>query len=225
MTIAQRLSELQASMRAACARAARQPGDVRLLAVSKHQPVALIEECHAAGQRDFGENYVQELVEKRGQLAHLKDIRWHLIGHLQTNKVKQVVNEIDFFQALDSQKLVRELAKKAERQLTVYIEVNIDNEPSKAGVLPDEVEAFTRLVHAEPKLRLEGLMCIPEAKTEAELMRPAFRSMSALARKVEREHPLLLSMGMSTDFEVAIEEGANWVRVGTKLFGERPQRG
>ncbi|MBI3557595.1 MAG: YggS family pyridoxal phosphate-dependent enzyme [Deltaproteobacteria bacterium] len=225
VSIARRLSEIQAVVNAAAARASRKPGDVRILAVSKIQPIALIEECYSLGLRDFGENYVQELVEKRRLLAHLKDIRWHLIGHLQTNKAKQVVNEADCFHALDSEKLLRELARRAERVLPVFIEVNIDDEPSKAGVPPAVVEALVQAVRAEPKLKLEGLMCIPEAKSDPEMMRPAFRRMSALARKVEQTHPLLLSMGMSSDFEVAVEEGANWVRVGAKLFGERPQRG
>lgn len=220
MSIAARLSEIRGAISQACARVGRDAGDVNLLAVSKLQPAEAIEEAYHAGQRDFGENYVQELVGKRARLAHLTDLRWHLIGHLQTNKAKQVVAAADFFHALDSEKLARELAKRATRPLPVFIEVNVDREATKAGVMPEGVEALIQFVCAEPNLKLEGLMCIPEHREPIELMRPAFRALADLARP----RGLKLSMGMSSDFEIAIEEGAHWVRVGTKLFGERARK-
>lgn len=224
MNIAQRLNDIRAQVVAACARGGRSPGEVNILAVSKLQPIALIEEAYALGLRHFGENYVQELLEKRRQLMHLKEIRWHLIGHLQTNKVKQIVNEADFFHALDSKKLIAEIAKRAQRPWPVFIEVNVDLEPSKAGVSPKDLAELVQAVQAEPKLQLEGFMCIPEARTPVEMMRPAFRRLAELAQSTPHEGPrcLMLSMGMSEDFAVAVEEGSSWIRVGRKLFGGRP---
>lgn len=220
MSIAQRLSEIGARVSGACGRSGRDPRTVHVLAVSKLQPAAAIEEAYHAGQRDFGENYVQELLEKREKLQHLPGIRWHLIGHLQTNKAKQVAAAIDFFHALDSEKLIVELAKRTQRILPVFIEVNVDAEGGKAGVSPELLPQLIKSVRAEPKLKLEGLMCIPQHHDQAELMRPAFKRLAALAAPTA----LQLSMGMSADFEVAVEEGANWIRVGTLLFGARTQK-
>lgn len=225
MQIKERLAELSAVMAAAAKRAGRATADARLLAVSKTQPPELIEEAYRAGVRDFGENYVQELVEKRAKLAHLTDIRWHLIGHLQTNKAKLVVANAHCFHALDSAKLARELGKRAaEAKLAapfpVFIQVNVDLEDTKSGVAPEALGEVIAAVRAEPALKLEGLMCIPEPRDSAQEMRPAFKRMVELTR-ANALVDAKLSMGMSEDFEVAIEEGAHWVRVGRKLFGER----
>lgn len=221
MSVQQNLTEISARIEAAARRAGRDPGEVRLLAVSKLQPLELIEEAYSLGVRDFGENYVQELVEKRQKLSHLKDIRWHLIGHLQTNKAKLVVANASFFHALDSVKLAHELAKRARDfgrrdALSVFVQINVDQEESKSGVSPDDADRIIDAVQTEPALKFAGLMCIPEPKENPELMRPAFQKLRKLCPPGAS-----LSMGMSEDFEVAIEEGANWVRVGRKLFGER----
>lgn len=231
MSIARRLAEIRESIAMACSRSGRTLSDVRLLAVSKMQPLELIEEAYAAGLRDFGENYVQELAQRRKALLHLSEIRWHLIGHLQTNKAKQALQSAHVFEALDSEKLLQELAHRAADSgarlpWPVFIQVNIDAEPTKSGVLPDAVEKLMYKVISEKVLKLEGLMSIPEPKHPSEKMRPAFRKLAQLAQKTSNAcgltSQLQLSMGMSEDFEVAIEEGANWVRVGRKLFGDRP---
>lgn len=224
MSIAQNLDHLRKSVAEVCSRVGREPSSVRILAVSKLQPIELIEEAYVAGIRDFGENYVQELVEKRRRLMHLNGIRWHLIGHLQTNKVKTVIQEADCFHALDSEKLIREIVKRASRPWPVFIEVNVDDELSKTGIHPEVLGGIVRKVRQEPLLKLEGLMCIPEPRPEPALMRPAFRKLGVLAREHSAGGPLALSMGMSADFEVAVEEGSNWIRVGTRLFGDRSAR-
>lgn len=226
MSIALRLSEIRSDIEQACARSGRQSRNVNILAVSKLQSKESIEEAYAAGIRDFGENYVQELLQKKKQLTHLTDIRWHLIGHLQTNKAKVVSNEVSSFHALDSEKLAIELNKRTENSLPVFIEVNIDNEPSKEGIAPEKLSEFIAVVGRQPRLKIEGLMCIPEHKEPIEMMRPAFKKLSLLAKSLRETTPyeLKLSMGMSSDYVVAIEEGANWIRIGTKLFGERPQK-
>lgn len=221
MSIALHINEIRAEIDSACARTQRDPSTVHLLAVSKHQPVSLLEEAYFAGLRDFGENYVQELLEKKAALAHLPGIRWHLIGHLQTNKARLASGAADYFHALDSEKLARELAKRAVKPLSVFIQVKIDDERTKSGMSEHEVGSLIELVRKEPMLRLEGLMCIPEPRSPIELMRPAFRRLASLASGFEADAALKLSMGMSSDFTIAIEEGANWIRVGTRLFGER----
>jgi pyridoxal phosphate enzyme (YggS family) len=202
---------------------------VHILAVSKTQSLAAIEEAYSCGLRDFGENYVQELAEKREKLSHLKEIRWHLIGHLQTNKVKQAVEVADFFHALDSEKIVREAARRAkglrESPWPVFIEVNVDTEPTKSGASPQELPRLIESVRQEPSLMLEGLMCIPKPTQDKEQLSAAFRRLSMLAAAGQGPNPpLKLSMGMSDDFEIAIEQGANWIRIGRKLFGERVQK-
>lgn len=216
MSLGERLRKVEERIANACAASGRKRNLVHLLAVSKLQPVSLIEEAYALGLRDFGENYVQELVEKRAALAHLKDIRWHLIGPLQTKKAKLAAQNANFFHALDSIKIADELDKRVKeiggKPLQVFIQINVDAEATKSGIAPSDLAAFTSHIRSLTSLNLRGLMCIPEPRDD---MHPSFKKMHELGPSLE------LSMGMSHDFETAIAEGANWIRVGTAIFGER----
>jgi hypothetical protein len=214
----------------------REPGSIRLVAVSKKQPVELIREAYAHGQRDFGENYVQELLLKAEALSDLSDIRWHMIGHLQRNKVRQVVRAAAVVQAADSDRLALELGKRAleqpvpsERQLCagdarlpVLVEVNVGGEESKSGCRPEELEVVLSAVEREAGLRLLGLMTVPPFTEDPEGARPYFDRLVAL-RAVHGGAERLpeLSMGMTHDLEQAVAAGATIVRVGTAIFGAR----
>ena len=221
LSLRERLAEVEGAMAAACRQAGRPRGDVHLLAVSKTQPDEAVRELYGLGVRDFGENYVQELLGRRERLSDLRDARWHLIGPLQTNKVKSVMDAAASFHALDSEKLLHEIEKRSHgTPWLVFVQVNIDGEPTKSGIAPDDVPAFVTLARKSPAVRVEGLMAIPEPRHPIEAMRPAFQKLRALAAACGGA-PLQLSMGMSEDFTVAIEEGAHWVRVGRRLFGER----
>lgn len=205
---------------AAAARAdARTSDDVKLVAVSKTHPVEAIQAAIAAGQRIFGENRVQEAQAKFPALkASHPDLDLHLIGPLQTNKVREAVTLFDTIQSVDREKLARALADemaRQERKLALFIQVNTGEEPQKAGVLPADIDGFVMLCRAELKLAISGLMCIPPADQHPA---PHF----ALLREMARRHNLpALSMGMSGDFETAIQFGATHVRVGTAIFGAR----
>ncbi|QKW57779.1 YggS family pyridoxal phosphate-dependent enzyme [Stenotrophomonas sp. NA06056] len=199
----------------------------RLLAVSKTQPAEAIAALAAQGQTAFGENYVQEALAKMQELQHL-GLEWHLIGHLQSNKAEPVATHFDWVQSVDRPKLVTALARyrPAERgPLNVLIQVNIDDESSKHGCMPDDVEALATAILTEPNLRLRGLMAIPAPWPEAERRRDAFVRMRTLFEALASGHPQVdtLSMGMSSDYAEAIAEGATLVRIGTALFGARPR--
>lgn len=210
--------------------AARQAGRPapRLLAVSKRQAATAVAELHAAGQRAFGENYVQEAVAKQDALAGL-DIEWHLIGHLQSNKAREAAERFDWVQTVDRARLVPALARHRPRgrgPLNVLIQVNIDDEAAKHGCAPGDVEPLAAAIAAEPALRLRGLMAIPAPFDDMQRRRDAFRRMRLLFDGLQARHPDIdtLSMGMSEDIELAIAEGATLVRVGTALFGARPPK-
>lgn len=182
----------------------------------------------AADQHAFGENYVQEAQVKARELAHL-GIEWHLIGHLQSNKADVAASLFDWVQTVDRIKLVQALAKHrpADRmQLNVLIQVNVDDEASKHGCRPDDIDALAAAIVAQPRLALRGLMAIPTPHEDVELRRPAFRRMRELFGMLAARYPSIdtLSMGMSDDAAVAIEEGATMVRIGTALFGARPPK-
>ena len=199
-----------------------------LLAVSKTQPAAAIAALAAQGQRAFGENYVQEAAGKIAELAPLQ-LQWHLIGQLQSNKAEQAAVLFDWVQSVDRIKLVAALAKyrpAARPPLNVLIQVNIDDETSKHGCAPAEVDALAAAVAAQPTLRLHGLMAIPAPWPEAERRGPAFARMATLFERLHAAYPQadMLSMGMSGDFAAAIAAGANLVRIGTALFGSRAPR-
>jgi pyridoxal phosphate enzyme (YggS family) len=200
----------------------------RLLAVSKLQSATAIAELAAAGQRAFGENYVQEAQAKQGALGSL-GLEWHLVGHLQSNKARDAALLFDWVQTVDRPKLVAALARHRPEErapLQVLVQVNVDDEASKHGCRPDEVPELAEAVAAEPRLRLRGLMAIPAPLADMARRRHAFRRMRLLFEQLRHAHPDIdtLSMGMSEDAELAIAEGATMVRVGTALFGARPAK-
>lgn len=229
MSVQEALEGQNQRIRQALERSARAPGAARLLAVSKKQSVSAIRDAYAAGQRDFGENYAQELVQKAEALRDLPDLRLHMIGHLQSNKAKLIVQTAHSIQSVDSLGLAKELDKHARDKrpghlpkLEVLIEVNIGREPQKHGVLPEEVRPLVDAIRGLESLTLQGLMCIPPDADSAEESRPFFRALAELRRELGGEVALPeLSMGMSRDAEIAVEEGATWVRVGTAIFGAR----
>ncbi|MCM2280180.1 MAG: YggS family pyridoxal phosphate-dependent enzyme [Oligoflexia bacterium] len=202
-----------------------------VLAVSKTHPIEAIEALYWLGQRDFAENYAQELVEKAKTLEQkgCSGIRWHFIGHLQTNKVKALIPFVHSVHAVDSEKLARELAtrwKASSRpgRLPVFLEVNIDRETSKSGLDPDRVPAVAARISELPELELQGLMCIPSAEGSAEDNRAAFGRLRELEIQCRPHTQGKLSMGMSGDYTAAIQEGTTHIRIGTALFGPRPAK-
>jgi pyridoxal phosphate enzyme (YggS family) len=212
------IAALEARIAAACARAGRKRTDVQLVAVSKTFPAADVDHAIAAGMTDIGENKVQETRDKKPLVAG--DARWHLIGHLQSNKAKDAVRLYDVIQTVDSIELAEKIARAAEsagKRQDVLLQVNIGRELQKSGAAPDSVPDLTRRIAAIPALRLTGLMAIPPAG-EAEEMRPYFRELLAMRDGLGLAE---LSMGMTDDFEVAIEEGATIIRVGRAIFGRR----
>ena len=223
-SIAERLESVRERIALASVRAGRSPADVRLIAVSKTQPVDAIREAYAAGQRDFGENYVQELVDKARQLADLTELRWHMIGHLQTNKVKQVLGVASVIHTLDRVSIVREVGKRAMGGgvVDVLVEVNVGGEESKSGAAIEEadqvVEAVREQMFEQLGLRLVGLMTVPPFDLELSVVAGHFERLRMMAEGFGLKE---LSMGMSHDFEEAIMHGATMVRVGTAIFGSR----
>lgn len=200
----------------------------RLLAVSKTQAATAVAELAAAGQRAFGENYVQEALAKQQNLNR-PDLEWHLIGHLQSNKAAVAAAAFDWVQTLDRAKLVPLLAaaRQADQApLNVLIQVNIDDESSKHGCRPEDVPALAAAIASQPRLALRGLMAIPAPEPDLERRRAAFRRMKGLFDALAAQYPQAdtLSMGMSDDCAIAIEEGATMVRVGTALFGRRTKK-
>ena len=223
-TIAESLAEVRARIERAAASAARDPSTVRLVAVSKTKQASAIREAYAAGQRDFGENYAQELAEKAEALSDLPDIRWHFIGHLQSNKAKLVAPIAHLVHTIDSASLARELGKRIARlgreRLRVLVEVNVGGEAQKAGVKPDDLPGLLDAVDAEPNLHLQGLMTMPPHDLDE--ARRAFEGLVALRERHGGAARLpKLSMGMTDDLEVAVACGATLVRVGTAIFGAR----
>ena len=219
MGIAENLARVQERIRAACSRAARDPDTVKLVAVSKGQPIEAVLLAFAAGQTAFGENYAQQLHEKADALP---EAEWHFIGALQTNKVKIVVGHAALVHTCDRVALAKELSKRAFlKSITqrVLLEVNVGREPQKGGALPEQVDGLYAEMKELEALRCEGLMCIPPADQDP---RPHFRALREMRDRLGLRE---LSMGMSADFEAAIEEGSTIVRVGTAIFGERPRRG
>lgn len=198
---------------------------MRLLAVSKTKPAAAVAELAAQGQRDFGENYVQEAVAKQRELAD-PALCWHLIGPLQSNKCREAALHFDWLHSLDRVKLVAALDRHrphGRTALNVLIQVNIDDEGSKSGCAPGDIGELALAVAAAPRLRLRGLMAIPQPHPDFDRRRAAFARMRELNDRLRAEHPSVdtLSLGMSDDFEIAIAEGATLVRIGTALFGAR----
>lgn len=211
----------------ACEKAGRDRSEVTLIAVSKTKPVSMIQEAIEAGAQVFGENKVQELCEKYEVLP--QSLHWHLIGHLQRNKVKYVVDKAELIHSVDSLRLAQEISKEAlKKQLTVniLIEVNVAGEDSKFGITPEETEELIREIAKLPGISIKGLMTIAPYVEDPEDNRFVFRTLKKLAvdikmKNIDNVHMDVLSMGMTNDYQVAIEEGATMVRVGTGIFGER----
>ncbi len=228
MSIAENLAAIQERIRAACLRVGRDPAGVRLVAVSKTVSAERIREAVTAGVTIFGENYVQEARRKMDQLQDLS-INWHFIGHLQSNKARVAVESFDWVHTLDRETLAQTLSREALKRgsvLPVLIQVNIGEEQSKSGLEPAQVPRLFRSVVSLEGLRVCGLMAIPPYSQRPDDARPYFRQLAGILDELRQLAPRPeelseLSMGMSDDFEVAIEEGATLVRVGTAVFGER----
>ena len=212
-----RLEDVRKRIETAAARAGRNPREITLLAVTKKFPATQIAGAYHLGLRDFGENYVQEFETKYPELARLEGARFHLIGHLQSNKTRRAAELFQVIQTVDSAKLARRLDSEGKR-LDVMLEVKLSHEESKAGAAPEELDGVVSAVRGCANLSLIGLMTMPPWTDEAEPSRPYFVELRKLAEKYSLKQ---LSMGMSHDFEVAIEEGSTCVRVGTALFGPR----
>lgn len=198
---------------------------VTLIAVSKKQPIESIEKLYELGHRDFGENYVQELVEKSDYFLkkEIRDIRWHFIGHLQTNKVKILLPLVHTIHSIDTLKVAKEIETRSQQMglnpVPCFIEVNIDNESTKSGVLLKDAPEMAQAISKMPHLSLQGLMCIPSPENSDH--ENAFQTLSELQKQFSTLTQKKLSMGMSEDFEVAIQQGSTHVRIGTALFGPR----
>ena len=224
-----KLAQVRARIDAACRRVGRDPATVRLLPVSKTKPEASLRLAHAAGCRMLGENKVQEAHLKWQAMQDLADLQWSVIGHLQTNKAKLVARFAAEFQALDSLRVAEALDRRLQiegRALEVFVQVNTSGEPSKYGLAPEDVPAFIQALPAFSALRVRGLMTLAVFSSEAERVRRCFVSLRDLRDRLRHGAPAgigleELSMGMSGDFEIAIEEGATVVRVGQAIFGAR----
>ena len=224
------LAAVHARIAAACRRAGRDPASVRLLPVSKTKPEAVLRQAYAAGCRMLGENKPQEAHRKWEAMADLADLRWSVIGHLQTNKARLVAQCASEFQALDSLRVAEALERRLQaegRALDVFVQVNTSGEASKYGLHPDDVAAFLRALPAFPALRVRGLMTLALFSAEAQRVRECFILLRGLRERLRQDAPAgidlsELSMGMSGDYEIAIEEGATVVRVGQAIFGARP---
>jgi hypothetical protein len=213
----ERLARVRERICTACARAQRDPATVRLLAVTKVFGPEAIREAYEAGLRDFGENYVQEMERKAPAIAGLTGTNFHLIGHLQSNKTRKAAQFFASIDSVDSAKLATRLDSEAT-PLDVMIEVKLSREETKSGADPADLPAIVDAIRAAANLHLTGLMTVPPWSEDAELSRPYFARLRELAARHSIPE---LSMGMSNDLEVAIQEGATWVRVGTALFGKR----
>lgn len=225
--LSENLNEIEQRILASCNTANRSRQDVLLIAVSKTKPLSLLEEAYACGIRDFGENRVQELTQKADTMP--EDIHWHMIGHLQKNKVRAAVRHAYMIHSVDSLSLAEAISAEAVKQsktINILLEVNIAEEESKFGYSPAEVLQDISAIAALPNLKIKGLMTIAPFTSVAESNRDYFRQLRELAvdirnKNIDNVDMEVLSMGMSGDFQVAIEEGATMVRVGTSIFGER----
>jgi len=227
LSIAENLKEVQRDINEVCKKCGRNPSEVTLIAVSKTKPLEDLKEAYDAGARDFGENKVQELTAKMPNLP--SDIRWHMIGHLQRNKVKYIAGEVELIHSVDSFRLAEEINIQAKRKkiiIPALIEINIGDEESKFGVRPDEAKELCKEISELDSIHIEGLMTVAPAADDPEKVRRYFRKMHELFLDIKSENidnveMKILSMGMTNDYKVAIEEGSTMVRVGTGIFGAR----
>ena len=219
MSIETNVKAIGQRIAAACERAGRSPDEVTLVAVTKTIDAPAIEAAFNAGVRHFGENRVQEAAPKIERLARLRpELTWHMVGHLQTNKAKTAADIFDIIQSVDSLRLAEALSRRSQRKLTVFVEVNVAGEETKGGLPLSEVGESVGRIARLPNLEVEGLMTVAPWVEDAEEVRPTFRRLRELRDALGLRH---LSMGMTDDFEVAIEEGATMVRIGRAIFGER----
>ena len=221
-TIANNIAKVAARIREAAQAAARNPDEVHLLAVSKTQPAAAIRQACQAGLHDFGENYLQEALEKQADLADLP-LTWHFIGPIQSNKTKAIAEHFDWVHSVDRLKIAQRLSDQRPGSLpplNICLQVNVSGEASKSGCEPQDVPQLAHAIAALPRLRLRGLMAIPEPTDDPAEQRAAFARLRHLQAELQMDLDTL-SMGMSQDLEAAIAEGATWVRIGTALFGAR----
>lgn len=233
--IPQRLEQIRHIIATTARRAGRDPAALRLIAVSKNQPIDRIAAALAAGQTDFGENYAQELQVKAVALSQwpapspqspAPAVQWHFIGHLQRNKVKDVLPHVTWIHSIDSLALAHAIDRTTDRPISGCVEVDLAGEATKHGVTPDALPALVQELSACERLTIRGLMCIPPIAADPEASRPYFRQLAQLLAMLNAQHcyraPLTeLSMGMTNDFAVAIEEGATMLRIGTGIFGAR----
>lgn len=225
--LADNLQKVEQNIRKACTKSNRAREEITLIAVSKTKPVSMLQEIYELGIRDFGENKVQELSEKHPQMP--KDLNWHLIGHLQTNKVKQVIDKACLIHSVDSIRLAEAIEKEASKRnlmINVLLEVNVAEEESKFGFKVDEVKKAIHQIATFPHVRIKGLMTIAPFVENPEENRSIFAHLKKLsvdiaAENIDNVSVDILSMGMTNDYQIAIEEGATMIRVGTGIFGER----
>ena len=224
--IKENLSKVHENINKACKRAGRQPSEVTLIAVSKTKPMELIQEAYNFGERNFGENHVQELEWK---VPALPDASWHMIGHLQRNKVSKIVGKVSLIHSVESERLAKEIDKQSEKAgvvTPVLVEINIGDEDSKFGIRPEDAVEFVKKISIYKNICVKGLMTVAPYVENSEENRPLFRKMYDLYIDIKNENidnvsMDILSMGMTNDYEIAIEEGATIVRVGTGIFGAR----
>ena len=226
-TIRDHLNEVRENIQKACEKAGRSPQEVTLIAVSKTKPLFMLEEAYEAGARDFGENKVQEILEKHPKMP--EDARFHMIGHLQRNKVKQVLPHAVLIHSVDSYRLAEQISQEAGKlgiTAKILLEVNVAKEESKFGMMPEEVPEMVEQIAAFSHLRIQGLMTIAPFVEDPEKNRPVFRKLYQLSvdikkKNIDNVNMGVLSMGMTGDYQVAVEEGSTMIRVGTGIFGAR----
>lgn len=228
--VRENMEDVKERIRVACGRAGRPQSDVTLIAVSKTKPLALLREAYDAGAREFGENKVQDLLDRIPEMP--ADVRWHMIGHLQRNKVKYIVGKVAMIHSVDSLRLAEEISHEAVKQgveVDVLVEVNVAGEESKFGVSATDCTLLVEEIAKLPSVHVQGLMTIAPFTEDAEENRQYFRKLKKLSvdigsKNIDNVNMAVLSMGMTGDYPVAIEEGATYVRVGTGIFGERQPR-
>lgn len=229
-SIVERLKEVRNSIASACLQSNRRPESVQLLAVSKTKPATKIRELYLAGQRHFGENYLQEALEKQQELVDLSDLVWHFIGPIQSNKTRDIAANFSWVHSIDRLKIARRLNDQRATDLAplnILIQINIDDEESKAGIQPEQLLAFAADLQEFPQLTLRGLMTLPAADASGTQQQQSLQAMQRLYSDLASQYPSVdtLSMGMSNDLEAAIKAGSTMVRIGTALFGARDKKG
>lgn len=222
--IKKNIEDLKLRVKGACERAGKKESDIMIIAVSKTYPATMVDECAQYGIANIGENRVQELTKKHSEVS--RDVKWHLIGQLQTNKVKYILDKVTMIHSLDRLKLANEIQKRARNPIDVLIQINVAGEEQKNGISPDELPEFLKSISSFDKIKVKGLMNVAFLTRNEEVLRADFRVMKSLFDSLKDYNydnltPEYLSMGMSGDFEIAIEEGANMIRVGSLIFGRR----